>query len=101
MVELTIAVNSYEMSSSESETECRTRWWDWEESGVTGNEVLVLSGAEDNQDTDEILTRISGLDEAKSAAISRKRSLQRTSFLKSDNAEKSKRTRVAHRKYCS
>ena len=73
MVELSIAVNSYEMSSSESETECRTRWWDWEESGVTGNEVLVLSGAEDSQDTDEILTRIFGLDEAKTASISRKR----------------------------
>ena len=41
MVELSIAVNSYGMSSSESETERRTRCWDWEESGVTGNEVLV------------------------------------------------------------
>ena len=60
--------------------------------------VLVLSGAEDSQDTDEILTRISGLDEAMSASISPKRSLQQTSFLRSDNAEKSKRTRVAHGK---
>ena len=57
-----------------------------------------MSGAEDSQDIDEILTRISGLDEAKSASISRKRSLQRTSFLKSENAEKSKRTRAAHGK---
>ena len=70
---ISIAVNSYEMSSSESETECRTRWWDWEELGVTGNEVLVLSGAKDSRDTDEILTRISGLDQAKNASISRKR----------------------------
>ena len=63
----------------------RCRSWDWEEAGLSPDELVV--GSSDDSDVVELET-------ADPAAIARKRSFQKTAIPKSENV--SKRTRVAH-----
>ena len=71
-----------------SKTECGARWWDWDEAGLDED---ILS------DTDKS-EALKGLACANGAQISRKRSLQGTSFEKSEASTLSRRTRTAHGK---
>ena len=63
----------------------RCRSWDWEEAGLSPDELL----AESSDDSDVV-----ELETSDPAAIARKRPFQKTAITKSGNV--SKRTRVAH-----
>eukprot|EP00117_Sycon_ciliatum_P002162 scpid29670/ scgid7509/ len=76
------------MSSSENESTCRARWWDWDTAGLDED---ILSDT-DESDALEALACVDG------AQVSRKRSLQRTSLEKSEASGSSKQTRIAHGK---
>ena len=76
------------LSSSESESTCRTRWWDRDKARLDED---ILS------DTDES-DALEALACADGAQVSRKRSLQRTSLEKSEAFASSKRSRIAHGK---